>query len=201
MVTKFVELLCAQLIASRMIAAGDREVYAFGIRALFTQSAHLLLAVSLGGAFGLFWESILFLAAYMPLRIYAGGYHAPTQARCFLASLAMVFVVLVILQGIPAQLQFAAAFGLAAVAAAVVLRFAPVEHENKPLDAAEQIVYQRKARRMTALIATGIVICFFCGSKTGALTLSLSLSAESILILLELRKQSTRRMVRQAAEQ
>lgn len=54
----------------------------------------------IGFTFGMVWQSVLFTAAYMTLRVYAGGYHAPTQLRCYILSFIMVVTALLLIDWI-----------------------------------------------------------------------------------------------------
>ena len=42
-----------------------------------------------------------FILAYIPIRSYAGGYHASTQLRCYILSNAVVVAVLIAIRLVP----------------------------------------------------------------------------------------------------
>lgn len=53
---------------------------------------------------GMFFERIIFLVTYIPLRSFAGGYHAKTPVRCYFASLFLIFAVLLFCKYVPYNL-------------------------------------------------------------------------------------------------
>lgn len=185
MLSKIAEKLSLQLIENDVIQSKEREIYVFGIKMLVTQTAHALLVILLGYCFGLFYESFVFLITYMPLRIYAGGYHASSNTRCFMSSALMMVVVLLIIKGVPIDLMLSLSWVLGLVSLVTILYFAPVENSKKLLDAKEKIVYKKKTYGMLMIIISGMIGCFFSEYYTFGLTLALSLFSESVLILVE----------------
>lgn len=73
----------------------------YGIKQLFSVCLNLLTTLCIGMVFGLVWESVLFTAAYIPLRSFAGGFHAKTPVRCYWYSAAMIVIVLALLRFVP----------------------------------------------------------------------------------------------------
>ena len=44
------------------------------------------------------FETIIFIITYIPIRIYAGGYHARTQTKCYIFSVFMLILALYIIK-------------------------------------------------------------------------------------------------------
>ncbi|MCM1061653.1 MAG: accessory gene regulator B family protein [Eubacterium sp.] len=99
--------------------------------------------------FDVFLEIAVFMAVYIPLRSFAGGYHAKTPLRCYIFSVIMLIIVSIGLKYlyVTERVYYAAL----AVSALVVLVFAPVEDRNKPLDETEHKVYKRRTRLIAAV--------------------------------------------------
>lgn len=87
-------------------------------------------------------QFVLFTAAYMTLRVYAGGYHAPTQVRCYILSFIMVVTALLLIDWISIS-KYVAFISIVAVSGCIYL-FSPPEHVNKPLSEGERKAYKRK---------------------------------------------------------
>ena len=69
------------------ISKSETDICKYGLE-VFISSALGIVSVFVISAFaGNFLETVLFFAAFIPLRIYAGGYHASTKLRCYLLSL------------------------------------------------------------------------------------------------------------------
>ena len=76
----------AQGTAERLVAQGiireeDVPIYRYGLEAMYSSLLELLSILALAALIGNFWQTVLFFAAFIPLRLYAGGYHASTRLR------------------------------------------------------------------------------------------------------------------------
>ena len=96
--TNISERLLGGMIKEGIISAEDREIYLFGIKELFSQIFTYSIMLGIGAAFGMLMETIVFLVVYMSLRVYAGGYHASTQLRCYILSFGMVIAALMLIR-------------------------------------------------------------------------------------------------------
>lgn len=102
----------------------------------------------------MFLESVIFMAAYIPLRSFAGGYHAKTPVRCYILSLIMITVVLAGTKYLP--FTNVVYYVILAVTVLIVLLLSPVEDKNKSLNRTENKVYKKSVMIITA---TELVIC------------------------------------------
>lgn len=89
------------------------------------------------------------MAAYIPLRSFAGGYHAKTPLRCYIFSVIMLIVVSIGLKYLSVSEWVYYAVLLASVLGVLVL--SPVEDINKPLDEMEHKVYKKRAIIIAAI--------------------------------------------------
>ena len=85
-------------------------------------------------------EIAVFMAAYIPLRSFAGGYHAKTPLRCYFTSLTIIFVVLLFCKYVPLNLLLNS--GILVISLVVCTFLCPVQDSNKPLDCAERQRYR-----------------------------------------------------------
>lgn len=135
------------LVQSNVIEAEDIEIYIYGINQIFVSILNIVSALIIGLIFGVFWEIAVFMAVYIPLRSYAGGYHARTPLRCYIFSVIMLIIVSA---GIK-YLYVAEWVYYAFLAFAIIVLFllSPVEDKNKPLDEIEYKVYKKRAILIT----------------------------------------------------
>lgn len=126
-----------------VVSSEDREIYRYGVQQGCILMLNLLSIITLGLLCGMVKESIIYMLAFVPLRNYAGGYHARTHVRCYLYSMLMITVILLAMKLL--ILDFWVYALMMAVGTVTIFCLAPVEDENKPLDALEQKVYRKKA--------------------------------------------------------
>ena len=80
----FVKLSCK--IADRLehcgiISKSNRTLYEYGLRQMFATILNILTMLLIGFIMGLAVPAMVYTIAYIPLRVYAGGYHASTPQR------------------------------------------------------------------------------------------------------------------------
>jgi len=137
----------AVVITNRMekddiISSEDRDIYLFGIWQGLYMLFGLFTMILIGLLLGATLHVLIFASAYMPLRCFAGGYHAKTQLRCYIASIAIsVFVSVMFLEISLSQsikIMSLLIFGV------LIIALSPVGNANKPLDCLEKKGVQKK---------------------------------------------------------
>ena len=83
MFAKLSDTIARSFVAHGTISEDRFAVCRYGIGQTFSILLNLVTTLCIGIAFGMIGESLLFLAAYIPLRSYAGGFHAATPMRCY----------------------------------------------------------------------------------------------------------------------
>lgn len=140
------------LVESNIINAEDAEIYIYGINQILVSILNVSSALIIGLIFGVFFEIAVFMAAYIPLRTFAGGYHAKTPLSCYVFSVIMLIVVSIGMKYL--SIEEWIYYVILAAAASVVLILAPVEDRNKPLDEIEHKVYKRRTILIAAVELT-----------------------------------------------
>jgi len=133
-----------RLVLDEIVFEEDKVLYVYGLKQGLLIVANMLTIVSIGYLFGLVWQSIVFMAAYFPLRSFAGGYHVRTPLRCYWLSILLVVV------------EFGAIryfywtetlmFMMLLLSGSIIFFYSPTEDSNKPLDTVEVVVYKKRAR-------------------------------------------------------
>lgn len=141
-----------------IIQMETKEVCAYGLRQIFSTILNAGTMLLIGVFMHMTIEAILFTIAYIPIRIFAGGYHASTPQRCWAFSAVMLFMVLCIVKYTPEK-YFWHLTALSLIASIAIFLLSPVEDQNKPLDEKEHHVYHiRTTLIMLAEIMIAIVI-------------------------------------------
>lgn len=154
MFVKLSEYITQQLEKGKIIQSDNRELYKYG----FHQGLILLLnfatSIVIGLIFGKVLESILLLAAYIPLRSYAGGHHSDSSEKCYVVSTLITVIWMLILKFL---ILPTSCWGIILLIGTVVcFVFSPVENFQKSLDEDETRVYRKRA-----LIVLAVEICLW----------------------------------------
>lgn len=109
-----------------------------------------------GCFFGIFMQSVIFMIIFCLLRRYAGGYHANSQTKCYIISFVTVIISFCIIKKIDCGMELG--FGIHVICMLIIILLAPIENQNRKLDAHERIKHGSKTRIIA--ITLFVVSCF-----------------------------------------
>ncbi len=141
-----VRLLCEQ----NILRAEDVELCRYGLTLLCSSVIQLFVILIISIFIRNLFETICFFIAFIPLRLYVGGYHAETRKKCFLTSLTIYLIFTVILYWSEPSLYLFWSRLLSLISFCVVYIFAPIIHKNRNVKVEEKIYFRK----------ISIVICF-----------------------------------------
>ncbi len=170
------------LLVKEAIQREDKEIYQYGIQQGMIALLNLGTTMVIGLVLGKLLESILFMAAYIPLRSYAGGYHAKTAVRCYFFSIVMMGAVLWVMRYV--MYSGLVCGCLTASFGGVIWFLVPVEDRNKPLDDVEKVVYRKRARGIVLAESTLSLFAILCNGKRLGMCITLVLCVLALMLLL-----------------
>lgn len=152
------ERIIDHLIEHEIIDREESDLYLYGFKQLKIIVYHLVTYIAIAYCYHEIRLLLVFLAFFIPLRSYAGGYHARSQLTCFLLSVTTVIGVLTILKMNGIGILY---YQIVAIASYVIIAIlAPRENENKPYEGDDKQVYRKRSLlilSMDALIAIGMI--------------------------------------------
>lgn len=177
MLARIADGLVKKLVAGNIIQKEQAALYAFG----FEQGMRSLLETCLMLVTGLFlhvfWQTVVILLAYMPIRMYAGGYHAKTPLQCAVKSWILLTGVLLCYIYLPANLF--AELALLFIVGILLWRVCPIPDQHKPLQECEIRKYRHKA-----FLFFAVDVGIYCvGHLTGIRALSRCVSLGMLMLL------------------
>ena len=176
------ERITRWLLANGTISREDKDIYRYGIQQGMIALLNLGTTMIIGMVFGRLLESILFMAAYIPLRSYAGGYHAKTAVRCYFFSIVMMSAVLFVMRYVMYSGLICGC--LSVISSSVIWFLVPVEDRNKPLDDLEKAVYGKRAKGIVMPECMISLLAAFCGWERLGMCMTLVLGVMAMMLLL-----------------
>ena len=168
-----IEQVTNALIANKTINEEDRALYSYGLRQGIIMLAQTASILFVGVLLDMWWQSLLFILAYAPLRLSAGGIHANKQWICFICTILHFVVVIMLIKYID---WTNLAIVLITILSGICIFFlAPIEDKNKPFDEVEKRVYKKR---------TKITLCIEISIIALLLVFSLNKIAECAAIIL-----------------
>lgn len=143
------------LVTCGAIKQRDISIYRYGLEVLYLSMLEVLSILLLAVWIGNFFETLLYFAAFIPLRLFAGGYHANTRLGCYFVSLGVYGVFSVVVAF--ATISYLLSVLLAMVALVIIWRYAPIVHKNRNISY-EEFNRARNISRKLAMIDLLVVV-------------------------------------------
>lgn len=164
-----------------IIQKDDIEACQYGL-AIFLSSVIEIASILIISVFvGNFSETVLFFTAFIPLRIYAGGYHADTRIRCYLISLAVYGIFTLVMNVFPKNIYAILIVLCTICSLIVVLVKAPVIHKNKSVSEFE-VKHYRKFSIMVCSIETAVILLLTAVFPDSPYVVSLAIGQAAVVL-------------------
>lgn len=184
MLNKNIDQLVNILMENKKEQDIDREIVIFGLYLAMEIGLNIATAMVLGKLFGLMIETVIFLFSFSAIRSYAGGYHCKNVRHCYFLSSGFVVIALLIIRYIPSNCIIHANTIIIIISTVVLLKFAPLESPNKPLDETEWYIYRKRALINLAIecLLVFIMIKIQLYNISIAISLGIALSGLSLIL-------------------
>ncbi|NCC15451.1 MAG: hypothetical protein EOM28_03765 [Clostridia bacterium] len=185
MFTKQMGKLADVLIKNEIAKGQNKDVIVFGLSTGIELAFNIITTVVLGIMFGLVLESLIFLGSFSFIRTYAGGYHCEKAINCYIMSSAIVVLVLFVVKFTPRDYILILSIVLLVVSVPILLKIAPIEASNKPLDKDEFSYFRKKTILHLCIEAILILGLFVLSLYKFAFLICLGLGISGGLIFMQ----------------
>lgn len=154
---RFAGRLVSGMLASQTIPEENAGLVLFGIVQGLRSVIEILMILVTGIILNVFWQTVVLLVVFIPLRSYAGGYHAKTPVQCAVMTWLLFFCFLMWIRFLPEHVWLQLVMLLSA--GICLWACCPVQHENKPLEEYEFEKYRKRTRLiyLTEVVLAGIL--------------------------------------------
>lgn len=144
------------------LAPEKRPIFQYGFElitsTLYSIVSILLISIILGDVF----SALAFLGIFFFLRLYAGGYHAPTYSKCFVLTNIIYLLVYLVSRVFIAYQLTTLAVVITLLSGLLIFVFAPIRNKNHPISKRVYLKNKVIARILVTLeTATLTVLIFF----------------------------------------
>lgn len=148
----------------------DVSKCSYGLDIFISSIAEVLSILIISAFVHNFAETLLFFTSFIPLRVYAGGYHAETRVKCFLMSIVVYVIFTMIVRITPTELYLPLNISLTILSLIIVLAAAPVIHHNKNVSTMERVNYRKISLRLCFIETTIVLMLIFIIPKSRFVT-------------------------------
>ncbi|NLO99413.1 MAG: accessory gene regulator B family protein [Clostridiaceae bacterium] len=174
------------LLMKEIIENENREIYEYGLVALFSTAINIIVVLTIGIIAGLILESMFFILMFGVIRIYSGGYHAESHISCVLIFVGFYCASMAVAKFLPVEMGNVFSLSAGIISFAIILYLAPVEHKNKPFIEGEQRKFQILSRAIASVEFMGIclITVFFYEAMKAAVIISLAMLCVAFTLIL-----------------
>ena len=187
MIKKISEKILNYLIIKKVISdkKEDTDYYKYGIEITVSSLLNVLLIMLIGSVLGNFIESIIFLALFIPIRQFTGGFHANTYFKCNLIFCLSFIIAIIIYKLTNATLTSYVSILITFTSVLLMLFRCPIEHKNKPIPKKRRIFHKIMAVTLGSVYGIAGTALVVLSNKYGALIIY-TLSLVTVLIIVAL---------------
>ena len=167
--------------SQEIIQEDDIDMCKYGISIFFSSFFEIFSILLIAAFIGNFVETLLLFGTFIPLRIYAGGYHADTKIKCYLISLVMYGIFYIMTNCIPCNMFQTINVFCTVLSTIIVLIKAPMIHFNKKVNNIER-KYYRKFSIGICLIETVIILLLNAVFPKSEMVLSITVGQTSVAV-------------------
>ena len=175
---RLVSIILNFMIKNNVISKDTEEIefYRYGIEITLSSLINIALISIIGIVTNYTFESTMFLAVFIIMRSFTGGYHANTYVKCNLVT-SISFVILLLIFKI---IRHVSLKSIAIFQVVTIVLLAPIENKNKPIE--NRTVYKIISTVLSVVLSAISIVLIIKGVDLGLIIL-LTLALVSIFII------------------
>lgn len=186
MLNKMAVKITDKLVLKKIVSDDMADIYIYGFELLISFFFSTIGVLIIGIILGRFLQTLMFLATFILLRSFTGGYHANTYAVCSIVTFSLFGIVLLLAEFVFVPLYLYPILGL--IGTIIMVWQVPIEHPNKKLSDDQKRKYKVISLVLFLMfIVAGWLFCYF-GSLLGAIVFY-TLIADIMLLFFKSRKE------------
>ena len=157
------------------------EIVQYGMKVLASNLLGIFIILGVGACFGSLSTGIILWTLVLPLRKYAGGYHAKSRGRCFLISTGILLLVFAVFYQQDWRTELYVLIVI--VSGIYIFVSSPVGNKNKILDTIEIRVYRRRTRIVLIIESVLFILAYMMRWKRVMIIITMSFSIVGISLI------------------
>ena len=186
MISRLAKSTACFFVDNKIIEAEDAEVYSYGMELLISTVLNFAVAIIIAVATKSILPCLVNLAAFLTLRVNAGGYHADTPLGCTMTLVSTLLVFIFAEKNISEVAMFFNSLMMLLLSNILIIMLSPVEHPNKPISEDMKRKLRDKSVKWAGIwtvfcvvfIVVDVRFCFYAAS--GVFTIAMAMIAEKI---------------------
>ena len=184
MVSKLAKNIAHFFVLQNITEESKEAIYAYGMELLISDVLNTLIVLLISLISHTLPAAVIFIAVFMGLRRFVGGYHANSHLSCMFT---LVVVMLVFSYGIcnvSEQIAQIFSIGFIIISLPIIFCIAPVPHPNKPMSEEKGIRLRKQSIILAAALSTTVIALLLFQYHELSLYVSSGILLSAIMALL-----------------
>lgn len=184
MISKLAKNIAHFFVVQNITEESKEVIYAYGMELLISDVLNAMIVVLIALLSHTLPAVIVFIAVFMGLRQFVGGYHANSHLSCMFT---LVVVMLVFSYGIckaDGQLTQIFSISFITIALPIIFCIAPVPHPNKPMSKEKGVKLRKRSYILTAALSAAVAALLIFQYQKLSLYVSSGILLSAIMALL-----------------
>ena len=157
------KLIVTSLIKNGIISENDRELYEYAVNSIFMMVSPIVMSCIIGAIMGHLLTCMAFVALFILLRKFTGGYHTRHRITCILLSTFIIVIAAIIIN---MDINICLLILFQVVSMMVICYFSPQDHYNYRLSDTEKACFRKIVYGILAAYCVTEVIFAIAGMRT-----------------------------------
>ncbi len=157
MISKLAKNIAHFFVIQKIIEESKEIIYAYGLELLISDVLNTIIVLLIALFSHTLLAVIVFIAVFMGLRRFVGGYHANSHLSCMFT---LTIVMLIFSYGICNISEYAKTCSISFVVSALTIIFclAPVSHPNKPMSEEKSAKLKVESRFLAIILSLTVIV-------------------------------------------
>lgn len=154
------QYVVAAWVRNNVVPVDDAPVYSYGLELLLSTVINLVIMICISFISGKPFIILPYILSFIPLRIFAGGYHSKSHINCIIFNAVLFIISIVLLSLVPTHSAVTLCAFINFISLILIIAFSPVEAKNKPLTDYEVIQHRKYSIYISIFIMVISVILY-----------------------------------------
>lgn len=155
MISRISSFLADEWVASGNVSSEDRDSYRYGLELFFSTIINFIMTIIISFFIHLPGAFIAYSFSFIPLRMFAGGFHANGHWKCILFSASLFAIIVKVFHFLSLHSFSYLVLVISIVVLGCLWKLAPISAKNKPLSEKEYV----RSRKIVRIL--GCANCIF----------------------------------------
>ena len=184
MISKLAKNIAHFFVIQNITEESKEVIYAYGMELLISDVLNTIIVLLIALISHTLPAVVIFIAVFMGLRQFVGGYHANSHLSCMFTLVIVMLVFSYVICNVSEQIAPIFSIGFITIALPVIFCIAPVPHPNKPMSEEKRIKLRERSIILAVALSAAVIALLVLQYQKISLYVSSGILLSAIMALL-----------------